>query len=89
MRQTSAVRRAAAWDMAVHRAQEWSVRWSAPPYLPHLIELGEDVLRLVFARHEKHILSGLAASCKCLRGLLLPRLLENKRRAALEVYLCH
>ena len=50
-------------------------------------DLGEDVLRLVFTRHEDDILNGLATSCKCLPSLLLPRLLEKKRRAALEVCL--
>ena len=84
MRQSSAVRRAAAWDMAIRRAQAWSLNWSITTG-PHVLDLGEDVLRLVFARHENDILKGLATSCKCLRGLLLPRLIEKKRRAALEV----
>ena len=37
MRQSSAVRRAAAWDMAIRRAQAWSLNWSIAPYVPHVL----------------------------------------------------
>ena len=53
-----------------------------------VIELGPDVLNLVMDAHEETILR-LASTCRCLRGLLLPRLLEKKDGAVREIYLSH
>ena len=63
----------ALWEVAVRRALAWSMHWQrySPP---HVIELGEDVLALVTAVDEVDIMASLASTCRCLRGLLLPKL---------------
>ena len=45
-----------------------------------MIELGEDVLYIISAKMP-FVIKELASTCRCLRGLLLPRLLELKARA--------
>lgn len=52
-----------------------------------VIELGEDLLGLALRDADDASLFTLAATCRCLRGLLLPHLLEKKSRAVRDVYL--
>ena len=54
--------------------------------LSQVIELGEDLLSVVMQGTDSTILS-VAATCRCLRGLLLPRLVENKARAVRDLYI--
>jgi hypothetical protein len=52
-----------------------------------VLDLGEDVLTLVMNAHEETILQGIASTCRCLRCLCLPRLLEKKAGAVRDIYL--
>lgn len=54
---------------------------------PQVIELGEDLLGLALRDADEASLFTIAATCRCLRGLLLPRLLEQKSRAVREIFL--
>ena len=57
-------------------------------HAPQVVELGEDMLCLIMSARLEEIQS-LASTCRCLRGLLLPRLLEQKARAVRAIYLAH
>lgn len=50
-----------------------------------VIELGEDLLKLIGL--DRATTLALASTCRCLRGLLLPRLTAFKDRAVRDVYL--
>ena len=81
-----AIKQAIVWDSASRRAEAWSRKWTWE-YSPHVIELGEDLLALALREADEKSLLQLASSCRCLRGLLLPRLCEKKARAVRAVYL--
>ena len=78
----------ARWEVACTRALAWSLHWAhyAPP---HVIELGEDVLALVTSSHDLDLESwaSMASTCRCLRGLILPRLEKAKAKALRDIYL--
>ena len=85
-RQESAAKQAAFWNGAALRAAEWSQKWTWE-YSPHVIELGEDLLNLALREVDDEALLRLTSTCRCLRGLLLPRLLQKKARAVRNLYL--
>lgn len=72
----AALRRLRFWDAAVLKANAWSRLWVryARPCVP---ALPEDVLMLL----GESPLTSLAATCRSLRGLLLPRLIRAKSHA--------
>jgi len=78
------VRRARLWHLAAERAIAWSRRW-VWHVSPHVIELGED-LCCVLATSSAATLQ-LASTCRCLRGLLLPRLIEQRAKAVRALYI--
>ena len=84
-KQERAIRAAAFWDLASRRALQWSKRWEWH-CSPSMIELGEDVVTVIAYADRKSVLY-LASTCRCLRSLLLPRLLEKKKRAVRALYL--
>ena len=51
-----------------------------------VIELGEDLLSVI-ACLDRSALIAVASTCRCLRGLLLPRIEMHKERAVRDVYL--
>ena len=84
--QEHAIRVAAFWTAASRRALHWSKRWEWQ-YAPSFVWLGEDILAIIAYADCTSILS-LASTCRCLRSLLIPRLLEKKRCAVRNLYLC-
>jgi len=82
--QELAVRRARLWHLAAERAIAWSRRWVW--YIsPHVIELGEDLCSILATRSAATL--QLASTCRCLRGLLLPRLIEQRSKAVRALYI--
>lgn len=83
------VRRASFWDCATQNALRWSQRWESNG---PIIEMGSDLLGVAMQADEASggtgdVLLRLASTCRCLRGLLLPRLLEKKDDAVRRLFL--
>mmetsp|Transcript_36772 Transcript_36772/g.77498 ORF Transcript_36772/g.77498 Transcript_36772/m.77498 type:complete len:103 (-) Transcript_36772:165-473(-) len=76
-----ALRRAHALLHAVGRTEEWSKDWTSAS--GQVLSLGEDVLRLLAAKHAA--LLPLASTCRSLRMLVLPKLVAKKEAAMLQV----
>ena len=71
-----ALKRARYWEAACSRTHSWSLVW--PAQSGRVLSLGEDVLRMCMLLVSP---LPLAATCKSLRSLLLPRLTDNRLAA--------
>ena len=84
-KQEHAIRVVRFWTSASQKALNWSQHWTWP-CSPHVIELGEDIMAIIAYADDSSLLV-LASTCRCLRGLILPRLLEKKTSAVRQLYL--
>ena len=85
-RRQESCRRLSFWDGAAKRALLWGQRWEANGWI---IEMGEDLLRVALSAEEASgggVLLRLASTCRCLRALLLPRLIEKKEKAMRQIF---
>ena len=78
------MRRCAFWHRACSLAVKWSRYWT-PTAWPHVTDLGEDLLEIAVRADDQSQLS-LAAACRSLRGLLLPRLMDKKAQSIRSMY---
>ena len=71
------------WRKAACNAVQWSRVWpSSPSSTPHVSDLGYDLLEVsMSASADERTRMRLAATCKSLRSIFLPTLIENEARA--------
>lgn len=87
LEQEQAKRQFLFWQKGCDTASIWSTHWAPSPYWPSLTSLGEDLLASVDLHVDSQTQCRLAASCRSLRHLLLPRLQKMMERALRRVVL--
>ena len=77
------------WQHAMQMATTWSAHWAAPPCSPHLTDCGEDLLAQLISNSvvDGECYNQLAATCRSLRGLLLPKLKQKSDRCLQRFYM--
>jgi hypothetical protein len=75
------------WEHAMQMAKKWSARWAAAPCSPHLTDCGEDLLAQLISAADGESYIQLAATCRSLRGLLLPKLQQKSDQCMQRFYM--
>ena len=80
------MRRYGYWSRAYSLAKKWASSWA--PTMDFLTNTGEDVLTETVMKHGDDAAQlSLAATCRNLRGLVMPRLLKARDQAFTNMYL--